>query len=84
MMKLAVTMMLTHFIIFILWIMNSGHLFSFYGITAWIALVGLGFIIQLKLDKVMMVRRLLSISNGWMVFLMGATVLIYFAVSSMP
>lgn len=51
---------------------------------AWIAIVAIGFMIQIKLENVWMVRRVLAISNGWMVFLMVATVFIYFAVSSMP
>lgn len=43
-----------------------------------------GFFIQKKLDNVMTIRTVLAVSNVWMVFLMGATVFIYFAVSSMP
>ncbi|WP_406687690.1 hypothetical protein [Rossellomorea vietnamensis] len=82
--KLAFVFILIHFIIFILWIMNSGYLFSPFGISVWIAIVAIGFIIQIKLDKVSINRRILAISNGWMVFLMVATVFIYFAVSSMP
>ncbi|MCA0149475.1 MULTISPECIES: hypothetical protein [Rossellomorea] len=82
--KLAFVFILIHFIIFILWIMNSGYLFSPYGILAWIAIVAIGFMIQIKLEKELMIRRGLAISNGWMVFLMVATVFIYFAVSSMP
>jgi hypothetical protein len=64
--------------------MNSGYLFSPYGIFAWIALVAIGFMIQIKLDKELMIRKVLAISNGWMEFLMVATVFIYLAVSSMP
>ncbi|KPL60313.1 hypothetical protein [Rossellomorea vietnamensis] len=82
--KIAFVFILIHFIIFVLWIMNSGYLFSPYGISAWIALVAIGFMIQIKLEKVLMIRRVLAISNGWMVFLIVATVFIYFAVSSMP
>jgi hypothetical protein len=82
--KMAFVFILVHFIILILWVMNSGYLFSPFGISVWIAIVSIGFIIQFKLDKVSINRRILAISNGWMVFLMVATVFIYFAVSSMP
>ncbi|UXH46207.1 hypothetical protein N5C46_09235 [Rossellomorea vietnamensis] len=82
--KLAFVFILIHIIIFILWIMNSGYLFSPFGMLAWIAIVAIGFMIQIKLDKVSINRRILATSNGWMVFLMVATVFIYFAVSSMP
>ena len=82
--KIAVVFVMVHFMIFIFWIMNSAYLFSPIGITAWIACVGAGFVIQMKLDKVMKIRTVLAVSNGWMVFLMVVTVFIYFAVSSMP
>lgn len=73
-----------HIIIFFLWIMNSGYLFSMVGMILWIASVALGFIIQRQLDKATIIRRVLVISNWWMLFLMVMTVGIYFAVSSMP
>ncbi|PFG07538.1 hypothetical protein [Bacillus sp. es.034] len=82
--KMALVFILIHFIILILWVMNSGYLFSPLGISVWIAIVAIGLIIQIKLDKVRLNRRILAISNGSMVFLMVATVFIYFAVSSMP
>jgi hypothetical protein len=82
--KMALVFILIHFIILILWVMNSGYLFSPLGISVWIAIVAIGLIIQIKLDKVSLNRRILAISNGSMVFLMVATVFIYFAVSSMP
>ncbi|MCR8847918.1 hypothetical protein NQ095_05825 [Rossellomorea sp. SC111] len=82
--KVAIALMMAHFIIFILWIMNSGYLFSPIGIAVWIVMVIAGFFIQKKLDNVMTIRTVLAVSNVWMVFLMGATVFIYFAVSSMP
>ncbi|CAN7511550.1 hypothetical protein [Rossellomorea sp. LjRoot5] len=82
--KMTFVFILVHFSIFFLWIMNSGYLFSPYGVAVWVSIVAIGFIIQIKLDKVSINRRILAISNGWMVFLMVATVFIYFAVSSMP
>lgn len=54
------------------------------GMILWIASVALGFIIQRQLDKATIIRRVLVISNWWMVVLMVMTVGIYFAVSSMP
>lgn len=82
--NIAFFIILVHTIIFILWIMNSGYLFSTVGTTFWIASVALGFLIQKQLDDVMMLRKILVISNWWMVFLMIMTVGIYFVVSSMP
>jgi hypothetical protein len=82
--KSAFVIILLHIIIFFLWIMNSGYLFSMVGMILWIASVALGFIIQRQLDKATIIRRVLVISNWWMVFLMVMTVGIYFAVSSMP
>ncbi|MGM0829256.1 MAG: hypothetical protein ACQEWF_17960 [Bacillota bacterium] len=82
--NIAFFIILVHTIIFILWIMNSGYLFSTVGTTFWIASVALGFLIQKQLEDVMMLRKILVISNWWMVFLMIMTVGIYFVVSSMP
>jgi hypothetical protein len=82
--NIAFFIILVHTIIFILWIMNSGYLFSSVGTTFWITSVALGFLIQKQLDDVMMLRKILVISNWWMVFLMIMTVGIYFVVSSMP
>ncbi|MGG1631135.1 hypothetical protein [Rossellomorea sp. NRS-1567] len=82
--KLAIGFILLHVMIFLLWIMNSGYLFSPLGITCWMLAIVSGFIVQIKLDEVLMIRKIMAISNGWMVFLIIMTVGIHFTVTSMP
>ncbi|WRP07560.1 hypothetical protein U9J35_05160 [Rossellomorea aquimaris] len=82
--KMAFVIILIHTIIFFLWIMNSGYLFSKVGVIFWIASAALGLLIQKQLHEVTVIRKILVISGWWMVFLMVMTVGIYFAVSSMP
>ncbi|MGF3104719.1 hypothetical protein [Rossellomorea sp. DUT-2] len=82
--KMAIGFILIHVLIFLLWIMNSGDLFSLLGIACWMLAIVSGFIVQIMLDEVLMIRKIMAISNGWMVFLIIMTVGVHFTVTSMP
>lgn len=73
-----------HTAILILWIMNSGYLFSLIGVVFWIISVAVGFIVQKQINEQSLVKKLLLSSSYFMVFLTVITIGIYFVTSSMP
>ncbi|RSL30496.1 hypothetical protein D7Z54_25675 [Salibacterium salarium] len=73
-----------HTAILILWIMNSGYLFSLFGVVFWIISVAVAFIVQKQINEQLLVKQLLLSSSYFMFFLTVVTVGIYFVTSSMP
>lgn len=80
----AWSLLLFHSAILILWIMNSGYLFSLMGIVIWIIAVAVGFIVQKQINEQLLIKKLLLSSSYFMTFLSVITVGIYFVTSSMP
>lgn len=84
-MKISAWILLVlHTVILFLWVMNSGYLFSFFGVVLWAILVALGFIVQKQINGQLWIKVLLLASSYFLVVLSVVTVGIYFATSSMP
>jgi hypothetical protein len=73
-----------YFVILILWPMNSQYLFSFWGITFWLLIILVGFVIYKKLSSFDNLKNLVKISNYIMLFLVALTAAIFYITSSMP
>lgn len=77
-------LILLHAVILLLWIMNSGYLFSKMGIAIWISTVAVGFIVQKQLSEPIWLKNILLSSSIFMVFLCVISIGIFFVTSSMP
>jgi len=64
--------------------MNSEYLFSFFGVVFWAILVVIGFSVQKQLNGQLFIKVSLLASSYLLVVLIGVTVGIYYATSSMP
>jgi hypothetical protein len=73
-----------YFLILILWIMNSQYLFSFWGITLWVLIILVGFVMYKKLSNFDNLKNLVKISNYIMLFLVALTAAIFYITTSMP
>jgi hypothetical protein len=73
-----------YFLILILWLMNSQYLFSFWGLTFWLLIILVGFVIYKKLSSFDNLKNLVKISNYIMLFLVALTAAIFYITSSMP
>ena len=80
----AWSLLLIHLAILILWVMNSGYLFSVIGSVIWLLAVTAGFIVQKRMKEQLILKKLLLLSSFFMAFLSLITVGIYFVTSSMP
>ncbi|WP_283152615.1 hypothetical protein [Guptibacillus hwajinpoensis] len=80
----AWSLLFIHLAILLLWVMNSGYLFSVIGIIIWLFAVGAGFIVQKRMKEQLLMKQLLLLSSFFMTFLSLITVGIYFVTSSMP
>lgn len=84
-MKISAWILLVlHTVILFLWVMNSEYLFSFFGVVFWAILVVIGFIVQKQLCGQLFIKVSLLASSYLLVVLIGVTVGIYYATSSMP
>ena len=84
-MKISAWILLVlHTVILFLWIMNSGYLFSFFGVVLWAILVAISFIVQQQINGQLLIKVLLLASSYFLVVLSVVTVGIYFVTSSMP
>jgi hypothetical protein len=72
------------FLILLLWLMNSQYLFSFWGISFWLLIILVGFVIYKKLSGFDFLKDLVKISNYIMLFLVALTAAIFYITSSMP
>jgi hypothetical protein len=73
-----------YFLILILWLMNSQYLFSFWGLSFWLLIILVGFVIYKKLSSFDNLKNLVKISNYIMLFLVALTAAIFYITSSMP
>lgn len=78
------SLLVVYFLIMILWLMNSQYLFSFWGMTFWVIIIFMGFVIYKKLSNTDKLKSLVKISNYIMIFLIALTVGIFYTTSSMP
>lgn len=77
-------LMALYILIGLLWIANSSFLFSTWGITIWLLLTVLGFIVYKLTKEKDMVRTLLLYLAVVMVFLLIIAGTIYLTTGSMP
>lgn len=77
-------LVLLHAVILLLWIMNSGYLFSIMGIAIWFSTVAVGFIVQKRLSESIWLKNSLLTSSYFMVILCVISIGIFFVTSSMP
>ena len=82
--QLAWFLLLFHSIILILWVMNSGYLFSLWGVVVWLTSIIVGFSTYKLIKGSDIVKKLILASSYFMFFLVVVTVAIFFTTSSMP
>lgn len=80
---LAWSLLFIHFGIFMLWIADSEYLFSLFGVSIWFTAIVSAFLVQKQINKQLTIRRLLIVSNFFMVFLSVVTVGIFYITNSM-
>ncbi|MBF0707764.1 MULTISPECIES: hypothetical protein [Bacillaceae] len=80
----AWSLLLIHLAILILWVINSGYLFSVLGVVIWLVAVVAGFIVQKRMKEHLLMKQLLLLSSFFMAFLSLITVGIYLVTSAMP
>ncbi len=82
---LTVFLLVTYGAISVLWVRNSAFLFSKAGGVIWFISICAGFFLhRMSGTSSVKSRRVLLVSNYFMVFLAVLTMVIYFTVSSMP
>lgn len=80
---LAWSLLIIHFGIFMLWIADSEYLFSLFGVAIWFTAIVSAFLVQKQINKQLTIRRLLIVSNFFMVFLSVVTVGVFYITNSM-
>ncbi|RLL43646.1 hypothetical protein D8M04_12030 [Oceanobacillus piezotolerans] len=80
----AFAIMLFHLIILYLWFINSSPLFNWFGYAFWVISIVFGIIVYQQWNEKGTFKKLLSVSNWGMVFLIMVTVAIFFTTRSMP
>ncbi|PKR76790.1 hypothetical protein CEY16_13300 [Halalkalibacillus sediminis] len=73
-----------YIVIFTGWLMNSPILFSLWGVIGWLMVTAAGWWIQKLIYGSSLTVKILLLLNYFMIFLIGLTVFIYVATSSMP
>jgi uncharacterized membrane protein YbhN (UPF0104 family) len=62
--------------------MNSQYLFSIWGITVWLYIILLGFVVYKQLNDSYTLKNLVRISNYIMLLLVALTAAIFYTISS--
>jgi hypothetical protein len=75
-------LLIFYFLIIVLWVMNSQYLFSIWGVTVWLFIILLGFVVYKQLNDSYTLKNLVRISNYIMLLLVALTAAIFYTISS--
>jgi hypothetical protein len=75
-------LLIFYFLIIVLWVMNSQYLFSIWGVTVWLYIILLGFVVYKQLNDSYTLKNLVRISNYIMLLLVALTAAIFYTISS--
>jgi hypothetical protein len=76
-------LLIFYLLIIVLWVMNSQYLFSIWGVTVWLFIILLGFVVYKQLNVSYTLKNLVRISNYIMLLLVALTAAIFYTISSM-